>query len=143
VVTIDASVLIAASLDDEEGGEEARALLRAIGAAGLTVEEPSLALVELAAGVARRTGRRDLVARALRLLAAMPGITFHPLDVPMAGMTATVAAELALRAGDAVYAAVARETGSTLVTSDRELLERAGPIVATRTPGDWLSDPDH
>jgi predicted nucleic acid-binding protein len=142
VVTIDATLLVAASLDDEEGGAEARAFLRAVGAAGLAVEEPSLALVELAAGVARRTGRRDLVARALRLLTAMPGITFHPLDVPMAGVTATVAADLGLRAGDAVYAAVARETGSTLVTSDRELLERAGPIVATRTPGDWLSDPD-
>ena len=141
MLTIDASVLVAASLEGDVHGEEARAFLREVGRSGLLLHEPALALVELAAGIARRTGRRDLVAQGLRLLASMPGATFHPLDMPAAIVAATCATDLALRAGDAVYAAVAGATGSTLVTFDKELLDRAATAVEVRTPEEWLARP--
>jgi len=138
VITIDASVLVAASMEDAVRAEEARDFLRDVSRSGLAIHEPALAMVEVAAGIARRTGRRDLVAAALRLLAAMPGATFHPLDMPAAIVAATCATDLGVRAGDAIYAALASGTGSTLVTFDRELLERASAMVAVQTPGEWL-----
>jgi predicted nucleic acid-binding protein len=146
VITIDASVLVAAAMEEEAGAREvgageARDFLRDVSRSGLAIHEPALAMVEIAAGIARRTGRRDLVAEGLRLLAAMPGATFHPLDTPAAIVAATCATDLGVRVGDAIYAAVAKATGSTLVTFDRELLERASAIVETCTPGEWLARP--
>lgn len=44
----------------------------------------------------------------------------------------------ALRGADAVYVAVARRAGCTLVTLDREQRERAAPVVRTLTPAEAL-----
>jgi predicted nucleic acid-binding protein len=138
VLTIDASVLVAASLEAEAGSDEATDFLRAVGRLAQPIHEPSLAIVEIAAGIARRTDRRDLVAEAVRLLLAMPGIVIHPLDMEAAVLTATRAADLGLRAGDAVYASVAREAGSTLVTLDAELRTRVAAVAEACTPREWL-----
>ena len=139
MLTIDASVLVAATLEDEAASPESRELLRVAGRAGVAIHEPAIAVVEVAAGVARRTGRRDIVASSVRLLLALPGARFHQLDVPVAVHAAGHAADLGLRAGDALYAALAHEVGCTLVTLDRELLERASGIVDVCTPGEWLA----
>ena len=52
----------------------------------------------------------------------------------------TVAAELRLRAGDAVYVALARLTGARLVSWDREQLARSSPIVQASSPADDLQN---
>ena len=56
MVTIDASVFVAADVADEHGNAAAMAFLGSVLAAGLAVHEPALAVVEIAAAVARRTG---------------------------------------------------------------------------------------
>jgi predicted nucleic acid-binding protein len=139
VLTIDASVLVAAAIDDEPAHEAATALLREAGRRGATIHEPAIALVEVVAGIVRRTGDLQLAATAMRLLASLPGAAFHDLDLPAAVQTAGVAGELRLRAGDAIYAAVAHESGSALVTLDEELLRRAVPLVRTFTPEAWIA----
>ncbi|HEV8260717.1 MAG TPA: hypothetical protein VGQ19_08175 [Burkholderiales bacterium] len=49
-----------------------------------------------------------------------------------------IAAQYFLRGADAVYAALARQLGTPLVTWDKELLERAAAVVPTFTPADRL-----
>lgn len=139
MLTIDASVLVAAAVADEPDHEVAAALLREAGRLGLTIHQPTVALVEVAAGIVRRTADVQLAQDALRLLLAMPGAEFHVLDVPAALDAAGVASALRVRAGDAVYAAVAHKAGSTLVTLDQELLARSAPLVDACTPAAWIA----
>jgi predicted nucleic acid-binding protein len=139
VLTIDASVLVAAAVPDEPAHLVVRALLRAIGRAGMAIHEPAIAVVEVAAGIVRRTGDSSLAEDAVRLLIGLPGAEFHALDLPAAVQAAGVTRELRLRAGDALYAAVALDYGCTLVTMDEELLRRASPLLDVCTPGAWIA----
>lgn len=139
MLTLDASLLVAAALPDEPGHEAAAALLRAVGHDRLAVHVPSIAIVEVASGIARRTGDVRLAEDAVRLLLGLPGATFHDLDLPGAVQAAGVATALRLRAADALYAAVAHEARCRLVALDQELIERAAPLVDACTLADWLA----
>ncbi len=139
MLTIDASVLVAAAVPDEPAHEVARDLIRAVGRSGGAVHEPTIAVVEVAAGIIRRTGDARLAEDAVRLLVALPGAEFHELDLQAAVHAAGVARELRVRAGDALYAAVALDHGCTLVTMDEELLRRATPFVDACTPEAWIA----
>jgi len=139
VLTIDASVLVAAAVADEPAHDVARAMLREVGRRGDAVHEPAIAVVEVAAGIVRRTGDIRLAGDAVRLLVGLPGAEFHELDLPAAVQAAGVAGELRVRAGDALYAAVAHAFGCTLVTMDEELLRRAAPLVDACTPEGWIA----
>lgn len=134
MLTIDASVLVAAAVPDEPAHMVVRSLLRAVGRAGMVIHEPAIAVVEVAAGIVRRTGDSSLAEDAVRLLSGLPGAEFHALDLPSAVQAAGVARELRLRAGDALYAAVALDHGCTLVTMDEELLRRASPLLGCLHP---------
>lgn len=139
MLTIDASVLVAAAVPDEPAHDLARTLLRAIGRAGMAIHEPAISIVEVAAGIVRRTGDVHLAEVAVRLLVGLPGAEFHALDLAAAVHAAGVARELRMRAGDALYAAVALNHGCTLVTLDEELRRRAAPLVDACTPEAWIA----
>ena len=139
MLTIDASVLVAAAVPDEPAHLVVRSMLRAVGRAGMAIHEPAIAVVEVAAGIVRRTGDSSLAEDAVRLLVGLPGAEFHALDLPAAVQAAGVARELSLRAGDALYAAVALDHGCTPVTMDEELLRRASPLLDVCTPGAWIA----
>jgi predicted nucleic acid-binding protein len=140
MVTIDASVWVANDARDEAGKGEARAFLEEVLSRGVPVHQPTLSLIEICAAVARRTGRVERAREAGARLLGFPGLVIHPLDLEMAGVSGGLAAEARLRGADAVYAATATVHGTTLVTLDRELRERAGGLVATATPGEWIGD---
>jgi predicted nucleic acid-binding protein len=138
VVTIDASVWLAADTDDEAAWEESRTFFERVLSEGIPVHQSALTLVEVSAAVARRTGSAALARDAGARLLRFPGLLVHPLDLELAGLSAALAARLGLRGADAVYAATARARGAALVTLDRELLDRARPLVDATTPGGWL-----
>ena len=140
MVTIDASVLVAAAVPGEPGREAARACLRRVIEAGLPVHEPTLAIVEVTAAIARRTGDGALALQAGRVLLELPGLVLHDLDADAMAAAAHLAADLRLRAADAVYVAVAQTQDSILITLDTEVSERAISRVAARTPTQWLAD---
>jgi predicted nucleic acid-binding protein len=101
---------------------------------------PTLLLVEVAAAVTRALGDSE---RGVSLAAAvrdLPCQTLVPLDREMADRAATMAASAGLRGADAVYAAVARKYGTTLVTLDRQQLERLPPEVPTARPADVVHE---
>lgn len=138
MVTIDASVWVAADADDEAAWEESRAFIERVLGAGTPVHQPTLTLVEVSAAVARRTGSAARAREAGSRLLRLPGLVVHGLDLELAGLSAAFAARARLRGADAVYAATASAHGTRLVTLDQELLDRARSVVATATPGEWL-----
>ena len=139
MLTIDASVLVAAVLEDEAAHADSARLLRAHARAGTPLHEPVIALIEIVSAVVRRTGDRDLAQTAARHLMANPALVVHPLGLAEAAHAAELAATHRLRAADAQYAAVAQMNDCELVTLDMELIERAGPEIDACGPAEWLA----
>jgi predicted nucleic acid-binding protein len=138
--TLDASVHISALNPAETGSAPSQAFLARVQRDHLPLFCPTLLLVEVAAAVARALGAAE---RAVALATALRGWsnqTLIPLDEALADRAANLAAIAHLRGADAVYAAVAQRYDTTLVTLDRQQLERLPPVVKTARPGDVLRD---
>ncbi len=138
MITIDASVLVAAGSPGDSANDKSVRFLRAALGARLAVHQPTLTLVEIATSIARRTNDPALAREAGLRLLQMPGLVLHPLDVESAAEAAAIAGRAMLRGADAIYAATALRHGTTLVTLDQELLGRTSRIVDAVTPGEWL-----
>lgn len=139
IFVLDASVHLNALNPAEAGSGQSQALLERIFSKPWPVFSPTLLLVEVAAAVARvfnDPGRGMAIARALR---GLPGQTWVALDEDLAQEAARLAAEHHLRGADSVYAAVARQYGATLVTLDRQQLERLSPALPVLTPAEALA----
>lgn len=100
---------------------------------GLLVE-PVFLQIEVAGAIARLTGQSDLSKNALEKLNSTTAIQFVPLDPALVQAAINIATDLQLRAGDAIYVAVAHQLNIPLVSWDREQLERAGSFISTYTP---------
>jgi predicted nucleic acid-binding protein len=138
-ITIDASVWVAARFDNEPSHvESTEFLLRAMGTRQ-TIVLPWLAIVECVAAVARKTGNARLADEVGAHLLGLPDVLWVALDETVVGEAIEVAAERRLRAADAVYAAVARSHGATLVTLDAEMLSHRSPRLRCVSPRDWIA----
>ena len=138
MITIDASVLVAAGSPDDMASQQSVRFLRAALGAGLVVHQPTLTLVEVSASIARRTNDPALARDVGLRLLQMPGLVMHPLDIEAAAEAAAIAGRAQLRGADAIYAATALRHGTTLVTLDQELLTRTAGIVDSVGPAEWL-----
>jgi len=137
--TIDASVHINAVNPTEEGSAESQAFLEQLHGQPRPVFSPTLLLVEVATSVARAkndANRGIAIARAIR---GIPGQVWTPLDDALAEEAARLGAEYRLRGADAVYAAVAKRYGTTLVTWDRQQLDRLRTAMPVLTPTEALT----
>jgi predicted nucleic acid-binding protein len=124
VYTIDASAY-ARDFDVRDSEHmTCRALFARLAADATPVIVPLLLLAEIAAAVSRE--RRDPIAARLTVdaIRAQPHVQLVPLDDALAQEAAELAADYALRGADAIYVAVARRYGCTLISLDREQLER-------------------
>ncbi len=138
MVTIDASVLVAAAVPDEVEHESARRVLHEVIESGTQINLPTLAIVEVTAAIARRTGDAELAMAAGRRVLEMPGLMLHELDIDAMAVAARLASDLRLRADDAVHVAVARSSGA-LINLDGELRDRTASLVAAPSPTEWLA----
>ncbi len=134
--TLDASVLLNAFNPREAGYAESHRLLVQLQEAGTPIVVPTLLLPEVAGTISR--GRQDAgLARAfVNSLNSLPHVVFVPLDLTAARRAAELAADNRLRGSDAVYASVAVQFGSILVTLDREQKERVAKVLPTRLPSE-------
>ena len=64
-------------------------------------------------------------------------LTLVSLDDAFIERTAEVASDLQLRAGDAIYVALAHQLSIPLVSWDREQLQRASSLIETYTPDSY------
>lgn len=135
-VTVDAPVWVAAVSDAEPHHAECQAFLAGAIRGGATFQQPALSLVEVCAAIARKTRNPALGIAAGAAMLAMPGLVLHSLDLDTARESAEIAAATLLKSADAVYVATARRAGASLVTLDRELAERAEPVVRVMRPGE-------
>ncbi len=134
-LVVDASVWVALFWPDDRRHAISRAWLeRQVD----TEEEmliPALAVPELAAPIRRRTGDHSLARQAVSAVLDLPGVMVVPISEELGKLSGEYAAALALKGGDAVYAALACMESVPLVTWDRGQLERCPGQVAVRTPG--------
>jgi len=137
--TVDASVHLNALNPAEEGSAESQALLEQLHRRPWPVHSPTLLLVEIAGAFARVQDDTERAVALSKAVHGLPGQVWVPLDEVLAEQAAVLAAERRLRGADAVYAGVARRQGTTLITRDREQLERLPPIVPTLTPEQALA----
>ncbi len=138
-MTLDANVFVGSLTPAGIHFSDSLALLTRIRAEKRNVVCPTLVLPECAGAVIRPTGRRTLAQQALISVQTLPGIRFVELTEARATRASDIAVTCRLRGADAVYAAVAQEYGTTLITWDQELLTRGIAVVTVMTPADWLA----
>jgi len=138
VIVADASFWVAAFLAQDAHHDQSARLLRRMVTDDIPVSSPTLALVELAGALARRTGSEPLAESAIRYLKGQSWLTLLPLSIAFSETAASVAITCSLRGADAVYVALARQESAPLITLDDEMLKRSTPAILAMTPGDWL-----
>jgi len=136
--TLDASVFVNAFNTHEEGHAESLQILSAIQERGDPVIVPTLLLPEIASAVARATDDAAGALQYAAATAALPHLTLVPLTAAVARQAGDLAANHCLRGADAVYVAVARRYGTTIVSRDDEQRTRGAAVVICQTPEEAL-----
>ena len=136
--TLDASVFVNAFNPYEAGHAESLRILSTIQERGDPVIVPTLLLPELASAVARATDDADGAIQYAHATAALPHLTLVSLTTAVARQAAELAAVHHLRGADAVYVAIARRYGTTLVSRDEEQRTRGAAVVVCQTPEEAL-----
>lgn len=136
--TVDASVFVNAFNPHEDGHAESLQILSAIQERGDPVIAPALLVPEIASAIARATGDSDGALGYATAAAALPHLTLVSLTTTVARHAAGLAATHRLRGADAVYVAVARRYGTTLVSRDDEQRTRGAAVVTCQTPEEAL-----
>ncbi len=129
---VDASVYIAAATESDRNHERARIWLEESAAGSLVA--PNLLLTELAASVRRLTSSRRAAERAVAELRDDGLVELVPLTRERGLQAAEVAAMTGVRGADSVYLALARELDASLITLDRQQLERGKMVATVRRP---------
>lgn len=138
--TLDANIFVRDVDPREPGHDVCHALIQRLRLGGEPIVVPLLILAEIAGSVSR-TRNDPMRARVfVEIVRDLPSITFLPLDEQLAQAATELAADYRLRGADAVYVAVARQAGTTLVTLDDEQRVRAATVVPTRTPAQVLAE---
>jgi predicted nucleic acid-binding protein len=91
---------------------------------------PTFLLVEVAASISRLTGESRQAKETVRQIVAINIIQIVGMDNELIQATVDIAADLRLRAGDAIYVAVAHRLNIPLISWDREQVQKAGTLVA-------------
>lgn len=136
--TVDASVFVNAFNPHEEGHVQSLQILSAIQERGDPVIVPTLLVPEIAAAVARATNDTADALKYAVAAAALPHLTLVSLTAAVAREAADLAATHRLRGADAVYVAVARRYGTTIVSRDDEQRVRGAAVVTCQTPEEAL-----
>jgi predicted nucleic acid-binding protein len=136
--TIDASVFVNAFNPHEDGHAQSLKFLTAIQEQGEPVIVPTLILAEVASAVALASDDRAGALQYAHATAALPHLTLVTLTPAMARQAAELAASHRLRGADAVYLAVARRYGTTLVSRDDEQRTRGSAAATCQTPEEAL-----
>ncbi len=137
--TVDASVFVNAFNPHEEGHAESLQILAAIQERGDPVIVPTLLVPEIASAVARATDDRVGAMQYAHATAALPHVMLVALTPALARQASELAATHRLRGSDAVYLAVARRYGTTLVSRDDEQRTRGSAVTICQTPEGALS----
>lgn len=134
---IDASVWASRLMpQDSNHAASVQWMRRYADASGLLVA-PAFLLVEVSAAVTRQTGQTASGKQAVSYILCISQMRLVPLDAALIQSSADMAADLHLRAGDAVYVTVAYLMSIPLVSWDKEQIRRAAGRVAGFAPDNF------
>ena len=137
-VTIDASVWVSAFVTGDVHHAQSDQLLEYCLALRIKVILPEIALLEVAASVARILQDDGQGQVAAKKVERFPGINFLPLHTALLNKAILLATRHFLRAADALYVSTARESKAALITLDDEMLQRGAAAASVLTPTNWL-----
>ena len=135
MLTVDASVWVAAGNPDDMFAERSREFLAVAAQQSESFCAPAFVEVEVACALARRWQNAEAGRQWAKSIRVNPGITAVPADAALLAFAVHLGTKLLLRAGDALYVAVSMIYSAPLISWDAELIQRAGAI----TPSDWLA----
>jgi predicted nucleic acid-binding protein len=136
--TVDASVFVNAFNPHEAGHAQSLRILSLLQERGDPVIVPTLLVAEIASAVARATDDSAAALEYAVATAALPHVTLIPVTAAVARQAADLAATHRLRGADAVYVAVARRYGTTIVSRDDEQRTRGAGVVPCQRPEEAL-----
>jgi predicted nucleic acid-binding protein len=131
---IDASVYISLINAGEEQHASSWEWFESAQAKQEPLSAPVILLAEVAAALSRGVGDSALAQRVVDQLKRSRAIELIPVTSALAEQAAAIAAEHRIRGCDAIYVALASRLDDSLVTLDRQQLERAPTIVTVRKP---------
>lgn len=141
MLTVDASVWVSAFDTTDAFHAPSREFLRRVGERMIPLTAPSFVIVETGCALTRRFRSPERGRQAAEGLALFPLLRLEPVDAALERAALIIGTDLYLRAADALYAAVAVRTGSSLITTDRELGQRTQGHLEALTPQEWLVRP--
>ena len=134
MAVIDASVTIALVNAREREHVSSWAWFEQARMADESIVAPVILLSEVAAALSRGVGDPTLAHRVVQQLARSEVIELIPITLAVAQRAASIAAEHRIRGCDAVYVALADQLSDTLVTLNRQQIERGAALVTVRAP---------
>ena len=138
--TIDASILTNALNSREQGSQESQKFLARVEQENCEIICPTLLIPEVAAALSRALGDHKKGMAFAMAVRDLPNLRLVSLDDLLAVTAAELAAHHRLRGADAVYAAVAKQYQTTLVTNDRQQLERLSGVLPVKQPAQALAE---
>lgn len=134
-VTIDASVWIASADPSDTRCAICNTLLDKLVVEGVFIHVPAFAAVEVACAIARKLRDGPLGVKVADFLLLQSAARSIPISDRLLNVAKSLGSDSFLRGADALYQAVAKITGSELISLDQDHLTRAGGV----SPQDWLA----
>ena len=134
-LVIDASVWVSAADPTDTLSEPSRTFLSRVAARELSIALPEFAKLEIACALTRRLRSAEHGRSLTDQMLESPLMATYSVNRAVLRKAIQLGTRSFLRAGGALYAAVAQGVEGQLVSWDRELIERAGAV----TPDGWIS----
>jgi predicted nucleic acid-binding protein len=134
MAVMDASVFVAMLNPHEPGNTASKAWFQQELLQGKKISAPAILMAEAAAALSRGVGDKAQAHQMIRQLKLSTSIQLYPLSLALAEQAAVIAADYRIRGCDSVYVALAQQLGETLVTWDKEQLQRGMAVILTTQP---------
>ena len=128
MITVDACVWVALLDASDSLHGATKTFWRLVAESNTTIYGPRFLLLEVGCAIARRTHNADKGRNVVSVLQTIPTLKLVENDKLLLEKAVEIGTKHYLRAGDALYLAVAMKTATPLVTWDQELIARAGAI---------------
>ena len=137
-VVVDASLWVSRLMPQEVNHNASSLWTEQFTTLGGMLVAPVFLLIEVAASIARQSGQPDLSRQSVTDLQTDEAMSLIPLDSTLVETAIELASTLQLRAGDAIYVALAHQMSIPLVSWDKEQLQRASRLITTYTPENYV-----
>jgi predicted nucleic acid-binding protein len=131
---LDASVCVALFKADEAMHGAAATWFRESLERGDFLVAPTLVLAEVGAALGRGLDGAHHARRAIEALLGKRLLELFPVTAALANRAGEIAADHRIRGCDAIYLALAEQLETSLITLDRDQLERGAAVVRTKPP---------